>query len=183
VQRQRVILIGGGSRSGKSRFALALARSMGSRRLYLATGQPCDAEMSERIRRHREERGHDFTTLEEPLAVPEMVLRQTACDVLVIDCLTLWLSNLLLAGGSADEAISRVDDLAAALVTFPSPVIMVTNEVGMGLVPETPLGRTFRDVTGCAHQRLSRTASEVYLAILGTVLQIKPTLAWRGDAP
>jgi adenosylcobinamide kinase/adenosylcobinamide-phosphate guanylyltransferase len=181
VPRQRIVLVGGSSRSGKSRFALALARALGPHRLFLATGQPCDDEMNERIRRHRRERGSDFTTLEEPLAVPEAMRRQEGYDVMVLDCLTLWLSNLLLAGATADELASRVDDLVTALTAAPCPAIVVTNEVGMGLVPETPLGRTFRDIAGVAHQRLSRTADEVYLAVLGTVLQLKPMLAYVED--
>ncbi len=182
MSRQRIVLVGGGTRSGKSRFALSLARGLGPRRLFVATGQAGDGEMTERIRRHQRERGHDFTTLEEPLAIPEAVQRQQAYDVLVLDCLTLWLANLLLAGGTPDEIASRVDDLATVLSAGAGPAIVVTSEVGMGLVPETPLGRVFRDVAGSAHQRLSRAAAEIYLAVLGTVLQLKPILAYVGDA-
>jgi adenosylcobinamide kinase/adenosylcobinamide-phosphate guanylyltransferase len=176
----RMILVGGGCRSGKSGFALRLARTLGPRRVFLATGQAGDGEMSERIARHRRTRGADFTTIEEPLAVPEAVRRQL-CDVLVVDCLTLWLANLLLAEVSPEEILGRVDDLAVALAEGPGHAIVVTNEVGMGIVPETPLGRVFRDVAGSAHQRLSRAADEVYLAVLGTILRLKPSLACMGE--
>ncbi len=179
-----VILVGGGVRSGKSAFALALARRRGGRRLFLATAQAGDAEMAERIRRHRQTRGPDFDTLEEPLAVPEAI-RQARHDVIVLDCLTLWLANLLCAGHDAEAVLGRVDDLAAALAPRSSAVIIVTNEVGMGIVPESALGRTFRDVAGSAHQRLSTAADEVYCALLGTMLRLKPAPAFLdvGEVP
>ena len=174
----RFILIGGGARSGKSAFALTLARALGSRRLFLATAQAGDEEMAERIRRHRQERGADFVTIEEPLAVPDMLRPHGEFDVVVIDCLTLWLSNLLLADKGADEILSRVEDLLAILKLGQMNAVLITNEVGMGLVPETALGRAFRDLTGLAHQRLSQQADEVYVAILGTMLRIKPEPAF-----
>jgi adenosylcobinamide kinase / adenosylcobinamide-phosphate guanylyltransferase len=183
VTPPRLILAGGGCRSGKSRFALSLARGLGPRKLFLATALPGDAEMRARIGQHRLERGGDFVTVEEPLAIPEAVRRQSDYDVLVLDCLTLWLANLLLDGRTPDEIAIRLDDLVAAFAAGPGTAIVVTNEVGMGIVPETALGRTFRDVAGHAHQRLSRAADAVYLAVLGTVLQIKPTLASVGEAP
>jgi adenosylcobinamide kinase / adenosylcobinamide-phosphate guanylyltransferase len=180
AKQQRLILIGGGCRSGKSRFALHLARQAGPRRVFLATGQAFDDEMRSRIDAHRSSRGNDFTTIEEPLAVPEVV-RNLAYDVLVLDCLTLWLSNLLLAGHSVDDIAMCVDDLVAGIHEGTGTAIVVTNEVGMGIVPETKLGRVFRDVAGAAHQRLSQAADEVHFAVLGTLLRIKPTLASMGD--
>src|SRR5262245_33160587 len=153
-------LIGGGTRSGKSDFALALARRLGRRRLFLATAQAGDAEMRERIHLHRQTRGPDFRTLEEPLAVPEAICRVEDCDVIVLDCLTLWLANLLLQDKPPREVLGRVEDLAAALRRQPARVVVVTSEVGLGIVPETPLGRTFRDVAGLAHQRLAALAAE-----------------------
>jgi adenosylcobinamide kinase/adenosylcobinamide-phosphate guanylyltransferase len=174
MTQQRIILVGGGVRSGKSDLALALARRLGTRRLFLATAQTGDDEMRERILRHRLTRGDDFRTLEEPLAVPE-VLRQTADDdVVVIDCLTLWLSNLLLDGREPAAVLRRVEELAGVLRERSAHAVVVTNEVGLGLVPETALGRTFRDVAGLAHQCLADAADEVYFGALGVMLRVKP---------
>src|SRR4051812_23243474 len=136
MARGQVILVGGGARSGKSAFALALARRLGRRRLFLATAEAGDDEMRQRIRLHREARGDDFDTLEEPLAVPEAIRRLQGHDVVLLDCLTLWLATLLLGGRGAEEVMLRVDDLAAALGTRSVHAVVVTNEVGLGVVPE-----------------------------------------------
>jgi adenosylcobinamide kinase/adenosylcobinamide-phosphate guanylyltransferase len=173
----RLILVGGGARSGKSDFALTLARTLGKRRLFLATALAGDEEMAERIRRHRQTRGADFTTIEEPRAVPEVLAGQTGYHVVVLDCLTLWISNMLLEGMKSEAILERVDELVAVLGKSGMHAVLITNEVGMGLVPETPLGRVFRDVAGLAHQRLSKAADEVYFAVLGTMLRIKPAPA------
>jgi adenosylcobinamide kinase/adenosylcobinamide-phosphate guanylyltransferase len=171
---RRLILIGGGARSGKSSFALRYARQLGPRRVFLATAQPFDDEMRARIDRHRRERNREFLTVEEPTALPEALGRCGAEDVVVIDCLTLWLSNLLLAEIAPEAILRRVDALTAMAASRPSPTLIVTNEVGMGIVPETPLGRAFRDLAGTAHQRLAAAAGEIYVAILGTVLRLHP---------
>ncbi|HMF17987.1 MAG TPA: bifunctional adenosylcobinamide kinase/adenosylcobinamide-phosphate guanylyltransferase [Gemmataceae bacterium] len=172
----QLILIGGGVRSGKSDFALSLARQLGQRRLFLATAQAGDDEMTDRIRRHRQARGDDFITIEEPLAIAEAVRRHAEFDVVVLDCLTLWLSNLLLNGCSLEQILQHVDDFLAVLGKQTGHVVIITNEVGMGIVPENALGRQFRDVAGLAHQRISQAADEVYLAVLGTILRIKPPM-------
>ncbi len=174
MDKRQIILVGGGVRSGKSDFALSLARRLGKRRLFLATAQTADDEMAERIRRHRQTRGDDFFTFEEPLAIADAIRRHKNYDVLVLDCLTLWLSNLLLQGCTQEQILQRVDDLLAVLAERTGHVLIITNEVGMGIVPETDLGRLFRDVAGLAHQRISQIADEVYLAVLGTILRIKP---------
>ena len=111
----RLILVGGGARSGKSRCALARAFALGRRRLFVATAEPGDDEMRLRIARHRAERGDTFDTVEEPLAVPELLLADRDHDVILVDCLTLWLSNLLMRGAGADEAGERIAALVAAL--------------------------------------------------------------------
>src|SRR5947209_267330 len=172
--RKQLILVGGGTRSGKSAFALSLARRLGGRRLFLATAQPGDDEMRERIRQHRQTRGPDFDTIEEPLAVPELLRGSPGYDVVVFDCLTLWLANLLLQDRGTEAVLRRLDDLAEVLASRPLHAVVVTNEVGLGIVPETALGRAFRDLAGLAHQRLGHLADEVYFAVLGTVLRIKP---------
>jgi adenosylcobinamide kinase/adenosylcobinamide-phosphate guanylyltransferase len=168
-----VILVGGGARSGKSRFALGLARCLGSQKAFLATAEARDQEMAGRIAHHQRQRGSDFETIEEPIEVAT-ALERIEADVVVVDCLTLWLANLMLRGDEPERVLNQVDNLMAALRGLPRHVILVTNEVGMGIVPDNPLGRAFRDVCGTAHQRLSRTADEVYFAVLGTILRLKP---------
>lgn len=176
--RKRIVFVGGGTRSGKSAFALSLARRLGERRLFLATARPGDGEMRERIRRHRHTRGEDFQTIEEPLAVAETIQRHANHEVVLLDCLTLWLSNLLLEGNEPEAVLQRVEELAAVLARRSLHAVVVSSEVGLGIVPETPLGRTFRDVAGLAHQRMSAIADEVYFAVLGTLLRIKPSPAF-----
>jgi adenosylcobinamide kinase/adenosylcobinamide-phosphate guanylyltransferase len=174
VTERHVVLVGGGARSGKSAFALARARELGARRLFLATARRYDAEMSERIDRHRADRGSDFVTVEEPLAVEDAILGATGHDVVVVDCVTLWLSNLLLDRVPPDAIERRVEDLSRALARAPCHAVLVTNEVGMGLHPDTSLGRTFRDIAGRAHQQLAAAADEVHLAVLGLLVRLKP---------
>jgi adenosylcobinamide kinase/adenosylcobinamide-phosphate guanylyltransferase len=129
--------------------------------------------MRGRIARHQSERGPDFETIEVPLDVPEALARFDA-DVVVVDCLTLWISNLLCRGDAVQEVVHRLDALVVALERRAFDAVVVTNEVGMGLVPDTALGRAFRDVTGIAHQRLARVADQIYLGALGTMLRLKP---------
>jgi len=169
-------LIGGGCRSGKSAFALERARALGARRTFLATGQAFDDEMRARIARHRAERADDFVTVEAPveLAAALAGLDAAATDVVVVDCLTLWLSNLLLADLDDAHILAATDTLARVLATCRFHVLLVTNEVGMGVVPESALGRRFRDLTGFAHQRLAAVADEIYAAMLGCVVRLRP---------
>jgi adenosylcobinamide kinase/adenosylcobinamide-phosphate guanylyltransferase len=182
VAEKQLILVGGGARSGKSSFALALARRLGRRRLFVATAEARDDEMHLRIRRHREERGPDFDTVEEPLELARALREVKEHDVVLIDCLTLWLANRLLAAPEPGVVLTHVDELLAALSKQHAHVIVVTNEVGLGIVPESELGRQFRDLAGMAHQRLSRQADEVYFAVLGTMLRLKPSLAYIDPA-
>jgi adenosylcobinamide kinase/adenosylcobinamide-phosphate guanylyltransferase len=171
----RLTLIGGGARSGKTAFALARARSMGSRRVFIATAQALDDEMRARIARHAEERRGEFSTIEEPLDLCGALARVRDADVAVVDCLTLWLSNLVLRGDGQDRIAQQVEDLGNAIAQAPFLVVVVTNEVGLGLVPETALGRLFRDVVGRAHQHLAARAEEVYFAVLGCIVRLHPS--------
>jgi len=168
------ILIGGGVRSGKSAFALTLARGLGPRRVYIATAEARDDEMAARIARHVRERGPGYRTLEAPLDAVDRLLQIQDADVVVVDCLTLWLSNLLLRGDSEEEMLREVDRLTSTLEVKPYHSIVVTNEVGMGVVPDSALGRTFRDVCGRAHQALARSADQVYFGALGMMLRLRP---------
>jgi adenosylcobinamide kinase/adenosylcobinamide-phosphate guanylyltransferase len=169
-----LILIGGGQRSGKSRFALQLAESVQGKRVFLATAEPRDAEMQARILRHQRERADRFITDECPLAMPDAILRHTDASVVVVDCLSLWLNNLLALGLANEAILDAIDRLIVATQQARAQVLLVSNEVGMGLVALNELGRRFQDLSGWAHQRLATTAAEIYLAALGCVLRLKP---------
>jgi adenosylcobinamide kinase/adenosylcobinamide-phosphate guanylyltransferase len=175
MTRAKLIVVGGGVRSGKSAFALQLARGLGERRAFIATAQAFDAEMRDRIDRHVEERGREFETYEEPRELAALLGRIEA-DVVVVDCLTLWLSNLLLVEPQPRgvDIESEIERFADALAGRRSHVILVTNEVGMGVVPESALGRLFRDLAGRAHQRVCAGADEIYFAALGCMLRLRP---------
>ena len=174
-EERRRILIGGGVRSGKSAYALVRAHELGSRRAFIATAEPFDDEMRERARRHREERAGAFTTIEAPRAlVPALHEASAQADVVVIDCLTLWLSNLLLEGLDQRAIQARVDELCTAMQASTAHVIVVSNEVGLGIVPDSALGRAFRDVAGAAHQALARIVDELYFAVMGQLLRLRP---------
>ena len=171
----RTILIAGGVRSGKSAFALTRAAQLGERRVFIATAEPFDDEMRLRAVAHRAERGEAFRTVEEPRELERALCEVSReADVVVVDCLTLWLSNLLLAGQDAQAIAGRVTSLAALLREYPSHVVIVSNEVGLGIVPEAPLARVFRDVSGAAHQTLGRVAHELYFAVMGQLLRLRP---------
>ena len=169
-------LILGGAKSGKTGLALELCQAFPAPRIYLATAQALDTEMSDRIARHQAERGPEWRTVEEPLEAPAIIrgLQPGEASVVLLDCLTLWLSNLLAGQGlSVDEAVARVEDLGAAVGDCPSPVIIVSNEVGLGIVPDNKLAREFRDAAGMSHQLLARRADEVLLVTAGLVRKIK----------
>jgi len=174
MTERRIILVGGGVRSGKSTYAVARARALGARRAFLATARPYDDELRERIRRHQQERAGDFTTIEEPRELAGALARLAGFDVAVIDCVTLWLANQLVDGVPPAAIEESAAELAGALRAASCHVIVVTNEVGMGVHPETALGRTFRDLAGRTHQALARVADEVHLAVLGTLLRLRP---------
>ena len=183
----KLVLIGGGARSGKSAYAVQRALALGPRRVFVATAAAFDDEMRARIQAHVAERANLFTTIEAPLeleqAIEAIQVDAEAVDVVVIDCLTLWLSNLLLEGIPGAEIERRVDRLASTCEKAVFPVLLVTNEVGFGLVPDNALGRLFRDLSGRAHQRLARSSGEVLLAALGCMLRIKPGPVLLAGAP
>lgn len=171
----RVVLVGGGVRSGKSRFAVDLALKRGERRVFIATAQAFDDEMADRIARHRVERAEAFETVEAPTDLVAALWLRPHAEVVLIDCLTLWLSNLLLRGDTEADIAVEVGRLAEAVARRRSHVVIVTNEVGMGIVPESRLGRVFRDVAGRAHQRLAQEADEIYFAVLGAIVRLRPS--------
>jgi adenosylcobinamide kinase / adenosylcobinamide-phosphate guanylyltransferase len=169
--RLPTILVLGGARSGKSRFALERAASLGEPRLFVATAEARDAEMALRISRHRAERGLEWETREEPAAVAD-VLRGRDGGVVLIDCLTLWLANLFGEDPDTDPT-APVDDLLAALRGRRSAVVAVSNEVGLGIVPDNALARAFRDAAGQLNRRVAELADELHLLVAGHPVRIK----------
>jgi len=166
-------LIGGGARSGKSRFALELAGARFERPAFVATAEAHDEEMKERIRIHQAERGPGWTTVEEPLDLPgALETAAKTCDGCVVDCLTLWLSNVLLSPGHDEEG--EIDRLLSQLESWTGPpVILVTNEVGCGIVPENALARRYRDLAGGLNQRVAALADEAYWMAFGVPIDLK----------
>ena len=171
----QVILITGGARSGKSRIAEGRVLSFGAPLCYVATGASGDAEMAERIARHRERRGPEWETLEEPLLLPEALReRDGRYSAFLVDCMTLWISNLLFRHEeNPGEVLSAVRRLVETLPALVTPVVLVTNEVGMGIVPENRLARLFRDLAGEANEIIAAAADEVYVAFSGISLRLK----------
>jgi adenosylcobinamide kinase / adenosylcobinamide-phosphate guanylyltransferase len=167
-------LITGGCRSGKSTHAVAIASVVpASRKFFIATAEALDDEMRMRIAHHRRSRSAEFQTIEEPqkLGASLISLRGRA-DVVVIDCLTLWISNLLQE--HSDEAIlAEADGLAGILTQAPFSTVVVTDEVGWGIVPDNPVARRFRDLLGWANQKIARAADEVLLMAAGYPLRLK----------
>lgn len=175
--RKTVTLVLGGVRSGKSRYAVKLA-SQASRVIFLATAKPSDAEMRAKIERHQAERPTKWLTIEEPLAL-DRVLEQhdSGNQLFLIDCLTLFASNLLEAEAGNEEALkARVACFCAALQSISSSVVLVSNEVGCGVVPAYPTGRQFRDLTGEMNQRVAALADTVLLMVAGLPLVLKGQL-------
>lgn len=176
----RIVFITGGARSGKSRFALEKANSMNGKKIYIATAEPLDEEMKERIKRHKEERGREWLTMEEPIKIPKLLRElKGECDVILLDCLTLWLSNLMVAGkelsGEIEEFIADLKGIKNSSSSCLQPLVLfiVSNEVGMGIVPENELARRFRDLAGMLNQRVAEIADEVYFMVSGIPLKIK----------
>jgi len=174
MQPHRIVLIGGGTRSGKSRFAVDVARRLGPRRAFVATATPSDAEMRTRIERHRRDRGDGFETFEEPIALAERLAGFDDYDVVVVDCVTHWLSNLLLRNVTLEKMLTEVDRVAAVLGDRRYHAVLVTNEVGMSIHPATEIGRRFVEAAGFAHQRLAAVADDLYMAALGVVIRLDP---------
>jgi len=170
----KIYFITGGARSGKSAFAEKLAGDIPGKRAYLATAQALDAEMVARIEHHRLRRGSAWDTYEEPLAIAELLKKLSGrYEVVLLDCLTLWLSNIMARTGSNDEISARVDELTSGLRDFAGACIVVSNEVGLGIVPDNPLARRFRDLAGMTNQRFARTADEAYFLAAGMPIKIK----------
>jgi adenosylcobinamide kinase/adenosylcobinamide-phosphate guanylyltransferase len=176
LNTDKLILVLGGCRSGKSGYAMARADAMAAEgKLYLATSVPTDPEMEKRVARHQAERGPGWQTVEEPVLIDESIaVAGRFARVILVDCLTLWTSNLLFDQNDETEIMASVALLSKALKACSCPVILVSNEVGYGIVPENPLARTFRDMAGLVNQKIAAVADEVILCAAGIPVQIKP---------
>lgn len=167
----KTALVLGGARSGKSAFSERLAQSTGLERHYIATGRAYDDEMRERIVRHQDDRGPSWVTHEEPVALIQTL--QTVDRpgrVVLIDCLTLWVTNLMMEGA---DIPARSTELAAQLLSLEAKIIFVSNEVGLGIVPENRMAREFRDHAGRLHQQMAAAADEVFFVAAGLPLRMK----------
>ena len=165
---RKVVLVLGGARSGKSAFAEGLVREAGSERTYIATGRAWDDEMRERIERHREDRGADWTTVEEPDDLVGALERSRGA--VLVDCLTLWVTNLMMAEAEVER---RSADFVEALPRLQRTVVLVSNEVGLGIVPMDAMSRAFRDHAGRLHQRIAAVADEVFFVTAGLPQRLK----------
>jgi adenosylcobinamide kinase/adenosylcobinamide-phosphate guanylyltransferase len=164
-------LVLGGARSGKSRYAEGLLADWSGTRIYLATAEAGDAEMQARIRHHRERRGEAWMTVEEPLELAAALVREAQGGrAVLVDCLTLWLSNITLAERDIEAEAAA---LIAALGRCAGPIVLVSNEVGQGIVPENPPARRFRDDAGRLHQEVARVADRVVLVTAGLAQILK----------
>ena len=171
---RKIILITGACRSGKSRFALDYANRHFSKRLYLATCEPLDEEMAARIENHKRLRGSGWETVEEPIWIVDKIGElENRVEVVLLDCITLWLSNLLLKWDDDSRIMDEVDRLIRTIQQSKTSFIFVSNEVGMGIVPADPLSRRFRDLSGMANQRIAELAETVILMVTGIPIYLK----------
>jgi len=174
--KKKIIFITGGVRSGKSQFALRLAQNFPGPKAFLATAQALDQEMADRIQRHKRNRPKGWQTLEEPLRVAEILKEEgDRFRLILLDCLTLWISNGLMANWTDKKILQKADRLLRVCRDARCSLIIVSNEVGMGIVPDNPPARVFRDLSGLIHQKISRQADEVYFMVSGLPLQLKKT--------
>jgi adenosylcobinamide kinase / adenosylcobinamide-phosphate guanylyltransferase len=173
------VLILGGARSGKSTVACRLAQQSGSEVTFVATARPLDDEMRERIAAHIEDRPVSWVTIEAPLDLPEAVAGAEETHAVIVDCVTVWISNLIVELGlTHDEVLGRVDGLIAVCREREALTVLVSNEVGMGVVPETVLGRSFRDLQGLANNVIAANATSVGLVVAGRVLNLDAQEDW-----
>ncbi len=170
-----ITLVLGGTRSGKSSFAQHLAEESNRQLIYIATAEAFDDEMTDRISRHQQDRGAEWQTVEETLDLAAAITAHSSPKTtILVDCLTIWLSNVMLAN---QDIATALDALAQALANAPGLVILVSNEVGSGIVPESALGRQFRDEAGWMNQRVAAAADNVALITAGLPLWLKQASA------
>ena len=172
-KKSKFVFVIGGASSGKSEFALTQCGNT-KPRAFVATGQALDSEMTKRIRTHRRTRGSAWTTLEIPIYVGEWLRREGPhYPVVVVDCITLWLSNLHGEGLRTQQILSRIKDFPRAVRHVPGLVVAVSNELGFGLVPLDPSSRRFRELSGQVNQLMAAAADEVYFVVSGMPVRLK----------
>jgi len=173
LMNRKIIFITGGARSGKSSFALRDASLIRGGKAFIATAEPTDDEMHQRIERHKKDRGDEWDTYEEPLKIASAIKEiEERYSVIVIDCLTLWLANLMSSSAAVSEEIDFfIEVLRSAGRTY--RMYIVSNEVGMGIVPENEMARRFRDIAGMLNQKVASVADEVYMTVAGLPVRIK----------
>ncbi|MBM4348501.1 MAG: bifunctional adenosylcobinamide kinase/adenosylcobinamide-phosphate guanylyltransferase [Deltaproteobacteria bacterium] len=171
---KQLIFITGGCRSGKSRFALDYANRHFSKKLYLATCEILDEEMARRVENHKKVRGMEWVTVEEPIEVVETIREyQDQVEVILLDCITLWLSNLMLKWDDDVKVMMEIDRFASAIKNVQVSLILVSNEVGMGIVPADPLSRRFRDIAGWVNQKVAESVETVIFMVSGIPVFLK----------
>jgi len=171
---KKIIFITGAVRSGKSSLALKLAKVSCKQVVFLATCKPQDAEMKKRVCKHKQLRPQTWKTIEEDINIPDVIQKfKTPKKLIILDCLTLWVSNLLCTGCKEKEVLKRIDDLLRAIKKTKATLIIVSNEVGWGIVPDNEMARIFRDIMGIAHQKMAKISDEAYLVISGMTLKMK----------
>ena len=172
---KEIIFVIGGCRSGKSNHALQTAEKMpGNRKIYIATCVPQDAEMKRRVAKHQKERSRSWATVEEPIDLPAAISeRSQNADVILVDCLTLWVSNLLMETSDEEKLAETISQLTDTLEKARCPIVLVSNEIGTGIVPENKLARQYRDIIGLANQAVAKTAGKVIWMVAGIPVTVK----------
>ncbi len=175
MDKSKITFVIGGCRSGKSSHALYLANEIkGSRKIFIATSVPTDKEMDARVVKHQKERGDDWITAEVPVEIPSKIIELSeSSDVILVDCLTLWISNLMFNNFDDDAIVKITQELQDTLKIINVPVFLVANEVGMGVVPENALARRFRDMAGMVNQKIAQTADKVIYTVAGIPMIVK----------
>jgi len=171
---KKTILVIGGCRSGKSSHALHLAEQIPGQKIFLATCMPDDKEMEQRVLRHQQQRSSAWETLEVPFFLPEAIHKNSIeGHVILVDCLTLWINNLILEDDKPENIDNHIQKLTRSIETSECPVILVSNEVGTGIVPENKLARLFRDIAGFTNQKVAACVNRVIWMVAGIPVEIK----------
>ena len=169
----KVVFITGAVRSGKSKLAVDLAKKSTKNILFLASCNPLDEEMKERVLEHKQARPGDWKTIEEPINVSAVIEKAKADELVIFDCLTLWISNIMLQLDTGELINEKIEELIIVLRQVKADIIIVSNEVGWGIVPENKLARQFRDIVGITHQKLAGLSDEVFLVTAGIAQKLK----------
>jgi len=169
----KLIFITGPVRSGKSNFAVNLAKKSKKKIIFIATCKPVDTEMKERIKKHQQQRPKEWITIEEEIDLGSVLRKISKDKLIIIDCITLWVSNLFFHNFNEKEILKIVNDLISIIKRKGLSVIIVSNEVGWGIIPNNKIARNFRDIMGIIHQKISESSNEIYLLVSGIPIKLK----------